>query len=203
MKNLLTVGLALLCFSFAKAQNSDRIFKPFKLDLALGYASPEGSGSKAGVLFAIEPKYAVMDEFWVGLRIETAVTARGYDAPNGSFSSGNVAASASYVFTGDYYFSNGGFRPFVRLGPGIYTLAHGTFDSYSGTSAVSSTATTKFGGMVRAGFETGHFRLGIEYNLIGNTNENATDDVGNAVILTSKNSYLGIKLGAFILGGRQ
>ena len=57
-------------------------YKPFKVDIALGYASPGGKGAKGGVLFAIEPKYAVMDQINVGLRIEGAVVARGYAGDN-------------------------------------------------------------------------------------------------------------------------
>ena len=60
---------------------------------------------------------------------------------------------------------------------------------------------------IRAGFEVMHFRLGIEYNLIGNSSESQTftDGTGNTVTNTvsSKNSYLGIKLGFFIGGSRK
>src|SRR5687767_15845445 len=61
------------CF-FANAQETS--FKPFKVDLAFGYAIPSGSGSKGGVLFAVEPKYALNDNITLGLRMEAAVTAR-------------------------------------------------------------------------------------------------------------------------------
>jgi hypothetical protein len=56
--------------------------------------------------------------------------------------------------------------------------------------------------MVRVGFELGHFRMGVEYNLIGNSAYQATDYYGNPITSISKNSYLGIKLGAVIGGGR-
>ena len=45
-------------FSFAQ-KNGDRIFKKFKTDVSLGYAIPQGSGTKGAVIFVIETKYAV------------------------------------------------------------------------------------------------------------------------------------------------
>jgi outer membrane protein X len=202
MKKVLLAGFALLSISFAKAQST--IFNPFKVDFALGYAVPQGSGSKGGVALALEPKYAVMDQLAVGLRLEAALTVRGFDQNyDGSSGSGKIAASASYLATADYYFSNGGFRPFVGGGVGIFALAHGEYDDNTGNSAVSTTAVTRFGEMLRVGFETGHFRLGVEYNFVPRTSESATDDYGNTYDLTSRNSYLGIKLGFFIGGSRM
>ena len=68
-------------FSYAQEKNetSKRIFKKFKTDVSFGYAIPQGAsqttGTKGGALFAIEPKYAVMDVLAIGLRMEAAVTA--------------------------------------------------------------------------------------------------------------------------------
>ena len=68
MKKISFVILFFISCFVASAQST--IFKPFKVDLALGYAIPGGSGSKGGVLFAIEPKYAVNDQMQIGMRIE-------------------------------------------------------------------------------------------------------------------------------------
>ena len=51
-------------------------FQKFKVDVSLGYAKPESSETDGGVLFAIEPKYAIIDQIAVGLRMEAAVTAK-------------------------------------------------------------------------------------------------------------------------------
>ena len=72
MKKILIVGISLLSISMVNAQS------PFKVDVAIGGAIPSGTGSKGGFLFAVEPKYAVMDKLDVGLRIEAALTARGF-----------------------------------------------------------------------------------------------------------------------------
>ena len=199
-KTLITAGL-LLGVHFLHAQNnSDRVFKPLKVDVSIGAAIPQGSGSKSGGIFVLEPKYAIQDQFWVGLRIETAIMAREYSNSDGSYSSTNVSGSGSYILTGDYYFNTNSFRPFIGAGGGVYRLASATVDNNGYSSDIASS--TKVGGMVRAGFEAGHFRLGIEYNFIGNSSVQAIDASGNPYAATARNSYLGIKLGVCFGGGR-
>ncbi len=199
MKNVLAIFLlsSLLSLS-AKSQESD--LKPFKVDISLGYAIPGGKGAKGGVLFAVEPKYAVLSSVSLGLRMEGAVVARfsGYDE-NGDAMDASVKASGSYLVTGDYYFTdNYSFRPFAGGGAGIFSLASAELNSNSGE--VSSG--TKFGGMIRAGFELSHFRLGLEYNLIPKTTFTGYDENGEITTgLTSKNGYIGIKVGVCIGGG--
>jgi outer membrane protein X len=186
--------------TLVKAQS----FSPFKVDIAFGAAIPSGTGSKGGVLFALEPKYAVADQISVGLRLEGAITARGAVASDGSSASGKVAASSSYVATGDYYFINEYFRPFAGVGAGVFNLASADFEGDNTGGAVSGVAAaTKFGGMIRAGFEMGHFRLGVEYNLIGASKQDIVYNGQSLGTVTTKNSYLGIKAGFFIGGGKR
>lgn len=181
MKKIFALALVLFCMqdSFAQkeASSGTRIFKKFKTDVSLGYAIPQGSGTKGGVLFVIEPKYAVMEQLSVGLRMEGAALAN-VDL-NGE--TGKVRVLASYIATGDYYFNNNKFRPFGGLGGGIFTMASIDIED-TGTEIPSSSS---FGFMARAGFEYGHFRMGVEYNF-----------------LKEKAGYLGIKIGACIGGGR-
>ena len=196
MKQILCYLVALLIAQYSLAQGTDtgRVFKKFKVDISLGYAVPQGStaGSNfnGGVIFAIEPKYALIDPLSIGFRFEEAATVHEYSNINSSYSSkDNGKATISYLFTGDYYFSNKSFRPFVGAGAGLFTFAN--FDSTTnisigGSSAGSIPVTSNFGFMMRVGFEAGHFRLGVEYNFVG-----------------SGASYLGIKLGACIGGGRK
>ena len=149
-------------------------------------------------MFAIEPKYAVMDALSLGLRMEAAVMARGYDLNNTTGdASVDVKAAASYVLTGDYYFSSNTVRPFAGAGVGLFSLAAASADETNGGVA---TAKSKFGGLLRVGAEISHFRVGIEYNLVGKTD---LKDASNATIGSSKNSYIGIKIGGVIGGGRK
>jgi outer membrane protein X len=195
---LLTLVLGTIV-SISSIAQSESDLKPFKVDVSLGYAIPGGSGAKGGVLFAIEPKYAVMSNLAVGLRMEAAVVARfsGYDA-DGYPNNASVKAAGSYLATGDYYFSdNYKFRPFAGAGAGIFSLASAEINStQEGVSAGS-----KFGGMIRGGIEVSHFRLGLEYNIVPKTTFTGYDSNGEEAKLTSKNSYIGIKLGVCIGGG--
>jgi outer membrane protein W len=181
-----TLALAFFtsCF-FANAQETT--FKPFKVDVAFGYAIPSGSGSKGGVLFAVEPKYALNDNITVGLRLEAALTARAAVDENGEEMVGDVKASSSYLLTGDYYFNTNKFRPFAGLGAGLFKLA--SVDVTTTDEEMEIKTGSKFGFAPRAGFEYGHFRTAIEYNFAGKTGK-------------INNNYIGIKLGFFIGGGR-
>jgi len=175
--------------------------KPFKVDVSVGYAIPGGTGSKGGVLFAVEPKYGVMDnKISVGLRMEGALVARfgGYDQ-DGYPSEVSVKLSSSYLATGDYYLMNNyKFRPFVGAGAGLFILAGAEANETTGQVSSGS----KFGGMFRAGAEISHFRIGFEYNLIPKTTYTGYDADGNLTTgLTSKNGYIGIKIGACFGGG--
>jgi hypothetical protein len=73
----------------------------------------------------------------------------------------------------------------------------------TGGTVVGLGSSSKFGGMVRAGFELGHFRLGVEYNLIPSTKITGDDGAGGTYSVTAKNSYLGFKAGFFFGGGRK
>jgi hypothetical protein len=199
MKKLLILSITVLTISCAKAQ----VFNPFKVDFAVGGAIPGGSGAKGGVLFALEPKFAVMPQIAIGLRLEAAVMARGFEAADGSTASAKVAASASYLATGDYYFSNFIFRPFVGAGVGIYNQASASFDSNVADGSVSAQSGTKFGTMFRVGFELRHLRLAAEYNIVGKTTQSGVDSYGDPYTITSSNNYLGLKIGFFVGGGRK
>lgn len=178
MKKTMTLMLIILTAQFSYAQKGDRTFKKFKTDVSLGYAIPQGSGTKGGVIFVIEPKYAVLDQLSVGIRMEGAALAN-IDA-NGQ--SGTVRVLGSYLATGDYYFTNNKFRPFAGVGAGIFTMASVDIKDTNQQIPQSS----EFGFMARTGFEYGHLRLGAEYNFLKN-----------------KAGYFGIKIGATIGGGRK
>ena len=201
-KLLVSTVLCVAIFTNSQAQKSEGAFKPFKVDVSLGYAIPTGgSGGKGGVLFAVEPKYAIMPEISLGLRLEGALTVSGTSglaSGTPSSSTASVKASSSYLATGDYYFSQNDLRPFAGAGVGIFQTAGVEVNSTNPNIATGS----KFGGMLRAGVEYKHARFGLEYNLVGKTTvppSTPTSKDGYSI----QNSYLGIKLGVLIGGGRQ
>ena len=103
--------------------------------------------------------------------------------------------------TFDYHFNKSGssFVPFVGGGLGYVSVANIGFDSDTVGTNDDLEADGKLGGMIRAGFEWGKFRLGLDYNLIPKSD---LEDIDGNEIGTSKNSYLGISLGFFVGGGK-
>ncbi|HET6724277.1 MAG TPA: hypothetical protein VFH07_16070 [Chitinophagaceae bacterium] len=202
MKNFLAIFILSSTISLSsKGQNAVQL-RPFKVDLSVGYAIPGGEGTKGGIILALEPKYAVIPNLAVGLRMEGAIVAKfsGYDEEGNAMNT-KVKAAGSYLATGDYYFTNNyALRPFAGAGAGIFSIAGIEVNS----SSENISGGSKFGGMVRAGIEAGHFRIGLEYNIVPKTTFEGYDSNGNYVTgLTSSNNYIGIKIGACIGGGRK
>jgi outer membrane protein X len=194
MKKSISLIALLFVASAVISQESNpdgRIFKPFKVDVSAGFALPlsGGNGAKGGFLFAIEPKYAVIEQLSVGLRFEGAIMARAV-IDNGTEVIGEAQANGSYLATGDYYFSNKGFRPFLGGGLGLFSVAGAAVNSSDPLQEEDVYTENNFGGMIRGGFEAGHFRFGIEYNIAGKTS------------FSPNNDYLGFKLGVCLGGGR-
>lgn len=167
----------------------------FRVGLDLGYTMPDGGG---GVLFAIEPKINIADNMNVGIRFESAAMAKNVEVGPVS-AEASLTASMSYSGTFDYYFNSGSssFAPFVGAGMGYSSLGSIGFDINDIEEAEGDAdleVDGKFGGLLRAGFEAGKFRLAATYNLIGKT------DLGEGAEV--KNSYLGISLGFYLGGGK-
>jgi hypothetical protein len=195
MKKFFTLALLMGVMAFGlQAQE----FKKFKVGVGGGYAIPGGEGAKGGVLFYLEPAYRLQDQLQLGLRMEWAAMARGFSEEVGT-AEFDVSTSGSYTLNGQYYFNNNGFRPFVGLGLGIYSIkaASVNVDGDSGSSEdLGLEDETKFGFYPRVGFDAGHFTLSIDYNLLGATKIDGVEG-------EFKNSYIGIRLGGFFGGGRK
>jgi len=192
MKKFFTLPICILCIHFVNAQIYDREFKPFKIDVSLGYGIPKAINVTGGVMFSFEPKYAFTgDAFSFGLRLEGATTKISLPATNGSSASDNSiehATNISGLITGDYYFSNNSVRPFLGCGAGAYNITTAT-GKEEGALLPDLTIATKLGFMFRGGVEWGHLRTGVEYNFIGNSGGDAF-------------KYIGIKVGVLLGGGR-
>ena len=167
----------------------------FRVGLEAGYTMPSGGG---GVLFAIEPKYNIADNMNIGIRFESAAMAKNVQVGPAS-AEASLTASMSYSGTFDYYFNSGtsSFAPFFGAGVGYSSLGSIGFDitdeeEIEGDAELEVDG--KFGGLLRAGFEAGKFRLAATYNLIGKT------ELPEAVEV--KNSYLGISVGFYLGGGK-
>jgi len=179
----------------SSAQKPSRFHK-FKVDLTAGYAIPPSNGDanvkvKAGVTFVLEPHYRVCDAVAVGLRFQGA--GLGYaDSNNGDPANVNVSVLYSYCPSLDFYLMNGGFRPFIGGGAGIYDQGSVTVNSGDlGSASNYVSLGSKFGFFPRAGFEASHFRLSAEYNVVG---KNAN---GNSL------NYAAFNIGFFFGGGKR
>lgn len=196
MKNYLA-GLFMLVALSATAQ----VYKPFKVNVSVGYAKPLNAGVSGGFLFAVEPKYGVTDNFDIGLRLESAVVARGIQDNGNTFTS-DLGAFSSALLTGNYLFGSNNVRPFLGAGIGIYTIgAAGTVvtdRNGQNPQNVNFVNDTKFGGMIRGGIKAGHFVAAVEYNAAPTTSVTL-----GTTRVTSENAYVGIKVGFDIGGGRQ
>lgn len=184
---------ALMSCNVAVAQE----FKPFKVGIGLGYATPgsTGAGAGAGALFYVEPGYRANDNVLIGLRLESAIIARGVEGVGDDDVSGDAASNVSYTLNGQYYFNDNYVRPFVGAGAGLYSLAAVKFNTATNSSVEANevNAETRFGFYPRIGIDAGHFNLTIDYNFLPKT------DVPN--IGKVRNKYLGIKAGFSIGGG--
>ncbi len=196
MKNYLA-GMFLLAALSATAQE----YKPFKVNLSVGFAKPINGGVSGGFLFAVEPKYGISDNFDLGLRLESAAVARGIQV-NGNTTTSDLGAYSSALVTGNYLFGTSNVRPFLGVGVGVYSIgAAGTVSVTNGQNPpqdVNFVSDTKFGGMIRAGIKAGHFVAGVEYNAAPTTNTTL-----GTTRVSSENSYLGFKVGFDIGGGRR
>ncbi|MGJ8593303.1 MAG: hypothetical protein ACSHXF_12190 [Aquaticitalea sp.] len=179
------------------AQEADK----FRFDFDLGYAIPQQGGG--GISLYLEPKWNIKDHMSVGLRLGAAALIKELET-NGDTTEGEIGANASYLGTFDYYFSDGGssFVPFVGGGVGYYSVATVKFedtdngDDFDGNELKSN---GKFGGMLRAGFNWGKFKMSLDYNLVGKSD---LQDVDGNTVGTTKNGYFGISIGVFAGGGR-
>lgn len=182
-------------FTQLKAQEANK----FRFDIRLGYTIPTNAAG-GGILFHLEPKWTIADNMNVGLRLGAAAYVTGLDGVSQG-SSETIGASGSYVVTYDYYFHNGSssFAPFVGGGLGYYQVSNVFVNDSNLEDNTVIDSDGKLGGLIRAGFDWGKFRLAAEYNLIGKSD---LRDVNNNVIGEAKNGYIGISVGAYFGGGK-
>jgi hypothetical protein len=184
----------LIAFSTVVAQD----LKPFKVAVGLGYAAPgnTGAGAGGGALFFVEPGYRASDNVLVGLRLESAVIARGIKGVGDDDVSGDASSNVSYTINTQYYFNDNYVRPFVGAGLGLFSLAAVKFNTAAADNSINANevqSETRFGFYPRIGIDAGHFNFTIDYNFVPKT------DIPN--IGEVKNNYLGIRAGISIGGG--
>lgn len=181
MKTILFLFLSFYIATSVFAQ--ERTYKPFKLDLAIGFVFPTGNTFLDERLsFSVEPKYNISDQFTLGLRaeIDPSIDFAGTDA---AFIINSVS---SYLLTGDYFFNKSkSIRPFFGIGGGIFKQTFSTTDPQT-----IKTKSEKPGFETRLGLERKHFRAAVEYNATFFKQE-------------KKMNYITLKIGAFLWDGHN
>lgn len=188
--------LLLITFVFTNGYSQKK--EGFRVGLDFGYI-PTGGG--VGALFSIEPKYNLTNDMNIGLKLGIAGIAKDIQKDNSNQpTSAKISANGSVTGTYDYYLHKSGnsFTPYIGAGVGYYSFANVEVDDTSSDN-ISPNVTGAMGGLIRAGFEWGKFRMGVEYNLVPDSD---LEDLNNIKIGTATNSYVGIHLGFFLGGGK-
>ena len=182
-------------FMFISFTVSAQEFKPFKLNFSVGYPT------SGGILLSLEPKYGVSDQIDLGFRYELGLMDRplSLDSQNVEI---QLKGASSYLITGNYLLSNTNFRPYVGAGVGLFTIVDLSFSTGGSSTDGGISGGNKFGGMVRAGFKASHFVFGLEYNAVPKTRGVLVGTSGANLNYERPNSYVGIKVGIDIGGGR-
>lgn len=187
MKNFtLFLFTCLISSQLVKAQ-SNQIFKPFKVNIGIGKGMQ--FSEPGGAIFFMEPSYCFANKYKAGVKLEIA-----------RLSMKNISST---VFTFDHYFARSySFSPFIGGGLGSYNVDE-SGGCGPGPSTIKIVSNTKhLGGMIRTGFETEFFRLGIEYSFVPTTFVSALDANGKVTNTVGyRNGYFGFKLGFNIGGG--
>ncbi|MDR1347376.1 MAG: hypothetical protein LBJ63_02950 [Prevotellaceae bacterium] len=186
MKKFLFIAV-LFCGVALSAQSQE--FKPFRVDMGLGYGLPFSDGLKGGVQFYLEPKYEIAPQIAVGFRWEGSLFA-GDDVEGQSV---DVKLSSAFMATGDYYFNNNKFRPFVGLGLGLYSIGGASVDvavEDVPVATVEAEGKNNFGALIRAGFDVSHFRFALSYTYGGKMGDETFH-------------FLGVTIGFYLGGGKN
>lgn len=191
------VALAIATLS-SSAQEQGKI----RAGANLGFAFPN-----AGLGFAadLDARYNITDNINAGILLTTFFGVKDLSIdPNTSVSTSTIGGSSGYLVHGDYYFNKGtsSFAPFLGAGLGAFGVSNiqiTSDQSSSSTGSLSVSDATKFGGLIRGGFEAGHFRLGLSYYLVPSSD---LYDLSAAYVGSTGNSYLNLTLGFYFGGGK-
>ena len=201
MKKIVLLLLSAAMFAGVSAQEKGKI----RVGLDGGIDFPNAGVGLGG---GIDIRYNIKDNINVGLKFAGDAMAKDlYSDELNLTASATAAAISSTLVTGDYYFSKGEslFAPFVGGGFGFYKIANvkatvtGDQVPEPPTDFTNYTPDTKFGALIRGGFELGHVRLGLEYNIIP---KSSVYEVSDGSVGLASNSFLKLSLGFYLGGGK-
>lgn len=196
--------LSLLLLAILCSLNAQQMGK-IRVGLDAGFDFPHAGFGFGG---GLDVRYNVMDNVNLGLKFSGDVLMKDLvmDQVTPSVSI-TTSAVSSTLATSDYYFGKGtsAFSPFLGGGLGFYKVSNiritaaGTDTPTPPSNTSSFRADTKFGALLRGGFELGHMRLGLEYYLVP---KSTAVDLNNDYIGTTGNSFMKLSLGFYLGGGK-
>ena len=189
MKKLLFVFISALSMISLYGQEQGNIRGGFNLGLGL-------PSKGAGITGDVDMRYNVKSNINVGVKLGFAVLAKEVTEREAF-----AAVMTHKLIISDYYFNKTGesmFTYFVGGGLGTYKVANISFDTSVSSSTSKPLYVNTIGGMVRGGFEYGHFRMSLEYYLIPPTN---VYDINYKYKGEANNNFLNATLGFYFGGG--
>ena len=163
-KNLFIIPL-LCCLIHLNAQDRSKITLRIEPGALIATASENLS-----ILLNVEPKIKISDHSVIGMRFGAALNAHKYNNidPEKFFISDDDNAIMSLVPTYDYFFNQQQYRPYLGIGIGYYIFSYSDVFQVGAAGRLEGQVKNQVGGMLRAGFEGGKTRIGLEYNLVPN-----------------------------------
>lgn len=197
MKKLVLIAALALSIIGANAQEQGKV----RGGANLGFAFPN-----AGIGFGadLDGRYNITDNINAGILLTTFFGMKDIDTDiNNTLTTMTIGVSSGFLVHGDYYFNDGttNFAPFLGAGLGSFGVSNiqiTSNDQSSAAGSISASDATKFGGVIRGGFEAGHFRLGLSYYLIPSS---SLYNLYATRIGSTGNSYLNLTLGFYLGGG--
>ncbi|HYG02350.1 MAG TPA: hypothetical protein VD927_07880 [Chryseosolibacter sp.] len=168
-----------------------QLYKKFRIGFGVGYASGSGYAS-GGAIGTVEPAWRFTDRIIAGMRVEWAGIARGdYKDLSANVDVARIFSVGPNVI---WYFPGEVVRTFAGAGVASYNMLSIQYKLASGGPVQSSGDESKIGFYPRVGLELAHFVFSIDYNVIPKTRVADTE---------FRNSYLAIRFGFFLGGGRR
>jgi len=200
MKKIFLLAFVMLTIVGVQAQEKGKI----RVGLDAGLALPRLG---AGIDGALDVRYNIMDNVNLGVRLGSAYMIRDFLVSNDGLSAEvTMHLNTNFLVSGDYYFNKGTsiFAPFLGAGLGSFEI----YDFYMVADASNPEyvlptrpqSDTKFGGVLRGGFELGKFRMGLEYYIIPQSRLYDVTTLNYSGF--SQNSYLNLSIGFYLGGGK-
>jgi hypothetical protein len=173
------------------AQEESRI--KWRIEPGLLIAS---NSENLGLLLNFEPQIKVSKNTFIGLRFGVALNSQKFkinDTTQFFIDEQNDNAVISFVPTFDYILNDDKYRLYVGFGIGYYLLNYIDVSKRNGSvELLEGDVSDQPGILLRGGFEIGHTRIGLEYNVIPKADiELPTREIMGTV----NNSYLGLNVG--------